>query len=615
MVGIRGRLLALALGVGIPLAVVGLAGLQLMFSATRTQLDESLKNQAELAASAVERWILGQQQPLAIIARRASEHSKNGPLSRADLRFFASTRPHWKSIRVFDSNGATLITQPEEGELVVPTELSEYFETALLNNPGNAAVVEWRIDGKSPILALGQSTDDGGAIVALVDSSPISDIFRTVELPEGSSIVVFDPNQQVLYKSQSMNQDEVTATQRLNFGEAFGGRKTAILELNPKSAANAGIIVALARVGSTGCTLSVAVPNSILYEPARQQFFTYVIFSLLALGFAVAGSFVISRSIAFPLQRLREAAMGLGKGDFSARAPVKGSSEMKELGLAFNRMASFIEERDAKLTELDQLKSEFIGCVSHELRTPLTTIKTLTRVLQRGSVSEADRRSYLDTIAAECDRQIDLVLNLLDLTRIEAGAFSLSPKRVDVADVLRMCLTAQQHAAGIRNHRLRSEIQDAALLAKADRVALRRVICSLIENSIKYTPDGGEIVVSAHETQSTIVVQVVDSGRGIFKEDLPFIFEKFYRGKAGGAPGLPVGENDDRGDVNELPGVGLGLFLVRKIVEHLGGEISVESEVGKGSTFTIQLPRWDDDEKAYDRATQEEIHVETATDR
>ena len=124
------------------------------------------------------------------------------------------------------------------------------------------------------------------------------------------------------------------------------------------------------------------------------------------------------------MRRLTEAARRFGAGELTARAIYSSSGEIEDLRKSFNSMAAQIEKREARLEEGDQLKSDFVSGVSHEMRTPLTTIKTLTRVLERGNLSESERRQFLQTIAAECDRQIDLVLNLLDLSRIEAGTFA-----------------------------------------------------------------------------------------------------------------------------------------------------------------------------------------------
>ena len=252
-------------------------------------------------------------------------------------------------------------------------------------------------------------------------------------------------------------------------------------------------------------------------------------------------------------------------------------------------------ERTAKrLDQLDHLKSEFVSRVSHELRTPLTTIKALTRLLQRGDVSDEKQREYLETISIECDRQIDLILNLLDLSRIEGGVFRIALERVEVTGVLTSCANAEMAAAERRSHKLQIKPLPDLPDICADPKLLRRVISNLIENSIKYTADGGLIVISAEVENNYVAIRVTDNGRGIPEEDLPVLFDKFHRGRP--APHTFAGTlatvDEDLLDDADVSGVGLGLYLARDVMERMGGRITVETQVGVGSTFSLHLPKW-----------------------
>jgi signal transduction histidine kinase len=307
----------------------------------------------------------------------------------------------------------------------------------------------------------------------------------------------------------------------------------------------------------------------------------------VALLCAIAAAILIARSIARPILKLSNAAKDFGRGELKARANLKDRGELEKLGAAFDEMAQSIETRTLRLAELDRLKSEFVGGVSHELRTPLTTIKTLTRVLLRGGESQEERREYLETIAAECDRQIDLVLNLLDLSRIEAGAFTVRRAKVDVAEILRKCAVIERQAAAIRSHDLAVELLDEELFAWGDANALRRVLCSLVENSMKYTSDGGEIRLSAQSEGDDIVIRISDTGCGIDVSDIPNVFEKFYRGK----PSTPVNGLVNRSSSgSETPGIGLGLYLARKIIDESGGRIYIEASNDCGTIIAVHLP-------------------------
>jgi signal transduction histidine kinase len=255
-----------------------------------------------------------------------------------------------------------------------------------------------------------------------------------------------------------------------------------------------------------------------------------------------------------------------------------------------------LERTAERLDELDHLKSEFVSRVSHELRTPLTTIKALTRLLQRGDVSEEKTKEYLETISIECDRQIDLILNLLDLSRIEGGVFRVAMERVEVGEVLTSCVKAEMAAAERRGHTLTIEpISDIPAVC-ADPKLLRRVIGNLIENSIKYTADGGLIALSADAVNNYVTINVTDNGRGIPEEDLPVLFDKFHRGRpAPHKPGVTQATIDEELlEDADVSGVGLGLYLARDVMNRIGGRISVETKVGKGSTFSLHLPVWNE---------------------
>jgi two-component system sensor histidine kinase BaeS len=297
------------------------------------------------------------------------------------------------------------------------------------------------------------------------------------------------------------------------------------------------------------------------------------------------------------LRALTSAARNYGDRDFSARVAVGDVDELGKLETSFNDMADRLEQRAEQFRELDQLRADFVSSVSHELRTPLTTIKALTRLLKRGELTDEKRREYLQTISVECDRQIDLVLNLLDLSRIEGGVFRISPEKVLVADVISSCVKSEMAAAERRGHDLRSIPRSAGIPPVcADPKALRRVVSNLIENSIKYTPDGGTITVSAAVKGDNAFISVTDNGRGIPPKDLPVLFDKFHRGRPAPHSKAMRDATDETAFLEDadVSGVGLGLYLAKNVMERMNGRITVETEVGRGSTFTLHLPVWSD---------------------
>jgi signal transduction histidine kinase len=210
----------------------------------------------------------------------------------------------------------------------------------------------------------------------------------------------------------------------------------------------------------------------------------------------------------------------------------------------------------------------------------------LAHLLQRKDLAEDEKLDYSKTIAIECDRQIDFVGNLLDLSRIESGAYRLRNTSVNVREVISSCIDVERHRVEPLGLVLTTDVPAGLSNVSGDFEALRRVIRGLIDNAIKYTPAGGRISITARETENGIAISVSDTGKGIPETDLPHIFSKFYR-------------VTDDGPANSsgtaASGVGLGLYLAQQIVSQMDGDIEVESKQGVGTTFIVSLPFWIDE--------------------
>ncbi len=270
---------------------------------------------------------------------------------------------------------------------------------------------------------------------------------------------------------------------------------------------------------------------------------------------------------------------------------------VSSIGAGLERALTLEKAARVEAEAADRVKDEFLATVSHELRTPLTTIKALTRLLMREELAEEKRGEYLETIAVECDRQIDLVLNLLELSRIEGGVFRVAMQKVDIASVVRSCIKAETRAAERRMHKIEILSEGVVPAACADPKALRRVLSNVIENAIKYTPDGGSISIATSYDDDRVSIGVTDNGRGIPAEDLPVLFDKFHRGRSSqnSAVMRNATEAAEFLEDADVSGVGLGLYLGKTVMEQMRGSITVETAAGRGSTFTLCLPIWNDD--------------------
>jgi two-component system phosphate regulon sensor histidine kinase PhoR len=268
------------------------------------------------------------------------------------------------------------------------------------------------------------------------------------------------------------------------------------------------------------------------------------------------------------------------------REPEHGQSEVVTFGPARTSLrAAALPIRDGgawavllvltDLTEvqrLDQVRRDFLSNVSHELRTPLASIRALVEIMEDG-VEPEEQPEFFRRIRQQVDRLTTLVNELLDLSRIESGAIALEPEAVQLGDLV-------DEAASLlrpRTEALRVGIanEGCALTVEADRASLLRVVSNLLDNAVKFSPEGGTVRVSAEDEGPLVALSVSDSGPGINEQNLPRVFERFYKGDASRAE----------------PGVGLGLAIVKHLVRAHGGTVTVESKPGAGATFTVRLPK------------------------
>jgi signal transduction histidine kinase len=583
--GIRGKLLLLAAGIAVPLVLVGALDLRNMWRLSRSQMDDSVKQQVDLASVALERWLDNQKKALDAISALVGDQDTSTPTIRENLESVLRTRPFWLDLRITNAAGTTLMSQPTRRE-VLPNALTDYLVSEIRERKSWTVVTDRTVDEARPIVIIAVATETGGAVIARIDGAAINQLFDTIELSSQVVMSVVDSDGRVLYRRRGSEAASEADVSWAPLSSVLTNERTNVVELTSPID---GIkrVYGMAHVRETGLVTMIGIPSATLYEPARQRLNRYGLIGLIALLLALAAALVIERSIVLPVRRLRAAAQRLGGGDLTARAQRLGGGEIGDLGSTFNTMATQIAEREERLTELDRLKSEFVSSVSHELKTPLTTIKLLAHLLQRNDVSEDEKLDYSKTIAVECDRQIEFVGNLLDVSRIESGAYKLRQMCVDVRELIDSCVRVERHRAELLGLQLTTNVTADTGAVNGDFEALRRVIRSLIDNAIKYTPEGGRILVSARTNEETATISVTDTGKGVPESDLPRIFEKFYRGEA---------ESGAMQRGTAAPGVGLGLYLAQHIVAQLNGEITVESKQGRGTTFSVDLPRWIEDD-------------------
>jgi len=231
-----------------------------------------------------------------------------------------------------------------------------------------------------------------------------------------------------------------------------------------------------------------------------------------------------------------------------------------------------------RLKGLEKIRQDFVANVSHELRTPLTTIKGYVETLLEGALKEEVASQFVQVIKRHTDRLTKIVEDLLMLSKIESKEFQLKMEVISLRDLIDDVIDFVKEPAEKKKISISQSAIPPSLAVEADRNYLEQISINLLDNAIKYTPEGGRITISVIEKdQREVLVSVQDTGIGIPKEDLPRIFERFYR--------------VDKGRSQELGGTGLGLSIVKHLVQAHGGKVWVDSQPGKGSTFYFTLPK------------------------
>ncbi len=296
----------------------------------------------------------------------------------------------------------------------------------------------------------------------------------------------------------------------------------------------------------------------------------YYLWAIIPLAFMFIAIYILTYRLTKPLKSMSEAAKAMAKGDFSKRVPVTSDDEIGELAVSFNMMTN-------SLSRLEGMRKTFVGDVSHELKTPMTTIGGFIDGILDGTIKEEEREYYLGIVSQEIKRLSRLVNGMLSMTRLESGEFALKPQRFDFYELLCTIMISQEQR--IEKNRFEIEGLDSLESVEicADKDLIHQVIYNLVDNAIKFSNVGGKISFSLDENKEDIVFTITNTGVGIPEKELPFVFERFYKG--------------DKSRSAVKNSTGLGLYIVKTIVSAHKGTISVKSKEDEFTAFKVVLPK------------------------
>lgn len=311
--------------------------------------------------------------------------------------------------------------------------------------------------------------------------------------------------------------------------------------------------------------------NILSFNSFRMDILRVFLFSAIA-AFIVAfcAVWLFSYNLVRPLRNMAAAARAFGEGNFSIRVPVTGQDEIGELAVAFNNMAS-------SLASGESVRRNFIANVSHELKTPMTTIAGFIDGILDGTIPPEKQNQYLNIVSREVKRLSRLVRTMLDLSRIDSGELRLRPSRFDLRNTVLVALLSFEKPIEDKKIEIRGLEDTESLFVDGDPDMIHQVVYNLIENAVKFTNEGGYIEITVSDYPNRTAVAVQNSGLGIAPDELPLIFDRFYK--------------TDKSRSQDKNGMGLGLYIVKTIIRLHGGEISVSSVQNEFCRFEFWLPK------------------------
>jgi signal transduction histidine kinase len=339
----------------------------------------------------------------------------------------------------------------------------------------------------------------------------------------------------------------------------------------------------------------VEQPVGEAYEPLYGSMLRTSSLVLVGLVVALLASLFVARRVLGPLELLRKGTERIGGGDLDFRLNIKSGDEIEVLADEFNKMTEHLSEAhtglerkvaertqaltiaNEKLEEASKLKSQFLANVNHELRTPVSAIIGYARLVLRATEHQIAplQRENLQDLLHNAERLLSQIDSLLELSKIEAGKMEVHVEQVRVNELIQAAISTIEPTLNGSGVRIIREVAPGIPALNTDREKLKQIILNLLDNAVKFT-ERGEIKISAAQQNGSFKLAVSDTGIGIPKEELNKIFEEFHRG--------------DSSSTKNYRGTGLGLAIVKQFANLLGGKVAVESEVGKGSVFTVTLP-------------------------
>jgi signal transduction histidine kinase/ActR/RegA family two-component response regulator len=598
---LRWHLVRLVLLTMIPVVALSAVIALLLWRQQQSTAERGLVDTARAQALVVEREM--ESAVLALEGLARSDHLDNGNLRAfydESLRVMRG-HPTWATVSLLDREGRMLtnLRRPFGEPLPEMPGDRTFRDVVAGHRPGvtgllRAAVTgQWSMAVMVPVIR--QSTVQY-VLMAAIDQPTWAELLGRWQVPPDWFAVLVDQRGIIVARTQSAERfvgAPATAEYRRRSRERLEGVFTqATLE-------GVDVYVAFARVPTADWSVALAIPAALVDTTPRKLLVGAAGAFAGALGLALLMALFLSRRITRPIARISAAADALGRGGLPAAGGQSSTIvEVENLAATLHRAAVLLTrrsaERDRALQERAQLllreqrarteaeaanrsKDEFLAVLSHELRTPLNAILGWIRMLRSDRLDAAQRERALEVIDRNTTLQAQLIDDLLDVSRIVAGKLQLDAHVLDLVDVARQVLDSFARDAAARNVSLDGRLEPGGAIVRGDAVRLQQVLGNLLSNALKFSREGGRVIVTVTRDGDQARLAVTDTGEGIAAEVLPHVFDRFRQA--------------DSSSARRQGGLGLGLAIVRHLVELHAGRVRAESPgPGRGATFIVELP-------------------------
>jgi len=575
---LRSQLLLLALATLMQMALFAAAVTLMLVERERAAFQRGAIERVRALLTAVDTELAGSITTLEALAVLPAFDQGDLERFRAEAERIVGTQQGWLNIVVTNPNGEhlmNLLVAPGK-----PLPASQDMETArraarlgrsVIGNLVPGAVLRDRriFTVRTPVVRNGQVKY---VLAAAIDPEPFRRLLERQAFPRNWLAAVIDGNYRFVartaappdgaeYVTPSLREALAAQTEGWQGGQTLEGMDS---------------FRAFARSSYSGWSVSMALPSRAFYRSGWQAALLISVGALLAMGAGVGLAFLLARRITRPIASLAAAAPMLGQGEaIAAPRGAKVVDEVRDLTAALHDAGRAIRSRETALRAADRAKDEFLAMLGHELRNPLATLSTAADLLKLGR----DQPGVLDTAQALIGRQsahmAHLVDDLLEVGRVTGGKIRLDKAPLDLAAAAERVAAGWRAAGRLARHRFKESLGSAWIMADGARI--EQIVTNLLDNAVKYTPDGGEIALSVRREGELALLEVADSGQGLAPDLIERVFELFVQG--------------ERSLARQQGGLGIGLTLVKRLAElHNGWAEAASPGPGRGATFTVGFP-------------------------